>query len=424
MRARTGAVRRQARGRRALCRRPRPHDAARGAGAARGDPVLRHREHREAAADFRRRAGGAAARRSACRWCADLPAWGRISATITRSAMVARVKNVRTINEMSRGLGLAGQIARWAMGKPSILAVTPSLVHWFWKTERHAGQPDLQGVFSPASYKQGFVGLLDDYPGMTVRGVAAPAGELGLCARAVDRSVRGSDHPAELSRRSDGPARCWSRACSWHAGCCTRRRWRRISTATRCPGPRCETDDELLDYARQYGSTAYHLIGTARMGPATDRTSVVDDQLRVHGLAGLRVVDASIMPQHAVGEHLCLDDDDRGEGIGHDPRPAAAAAGGGRSRLNVLPPPLRKAAFRCPAPLADRPRTPDYPTRMRKGARRGRFQEHGTLHRLTRPGSRGERRGDAAASAADQGRARHRQDGAGVRGGPRARPST
>ena len=38
-------------------------------------------------------------------------------------------------------------------------------------------------------------------------------------------------------------------------------------------------------------STSYHLVGTARMGPASDPTAVVDDQLRVHGLAGLRVVD-------------------------------------------------------------------------------------------------------------------------------------
>jgi choline dehydrogenase len=62
------------------------------------------------------------------------------------------------------------------------------------------------------------------------------------------------------------------------------------------PGPSVHTDEEWLDYARQYGSTAYHLIGTARMGPATDKTSVVDDQLRIHGLQGIRVVDASIMP--------------------------------------------------------------------------------------------------------------------------------
>jgi choline dehydrogenase len=62
------------------------------------------------------------------------------------------------------------------------------------------------------------------------------------------------------------------------------------------PGPAVHSDDEWMDFARQYGSTAYHLIGTARMGPQTDRTSVVSDRLLVHGLQGLRVVDASIMP--------------------------------------------------------------------------------------------------------------------------------
>jgi choline dehydrogenase len=45
--------------------------------------------------------------------------------------LVARVRNSMTINEMARGMGLAGQIVRWAMGKPSILALSPSLVHWF-----------------------------------------------------------------------------------------------------------------------------------------------------------------------------------------------------------------------------------------------------------------------------------------------------
>ena len=62
------------------------------------------------------------------------------------------------------------------------------------------------------------------------------------------------------------------------------------------PGPDVQSDDELLAFAYANGSTTYHLIGTARMGPATDPTAVVDDQLRVHGLQGLRVADASIMP--------------------------------------------------------------------------------------------------------------------------------
>ncbi|MBV9249139.1 MAG: GMC family oxidoreductase N-terminal domain-containing protein [Acetobacteraceae bacterium] len=209
--------------------------------------------------------------------------------------LVAKVKGVRTINEMARGVALAGQIARWAAGKPSILAQCPSLVHWFWKSDDALDFPDLQGVFSPASYKQGFIGKLDDYPGMTcgvwqhrpesigyVRVTSVdpfedPIIQPNYLKDPMDRRVllagmrlaRQLLHTPDLAPYFDGDE---------------------------LPGPEVQSDDEYLDYARHYGSTAYHLIGTARMGPATDRTAVVDDELRVHGLQGLRVVDASIMP--------------------------------------------------------------------------------------------------------------------------------
>ena len=60
------------------------------------------------------------------------------------------------------------------------------------------------------------------------------------------------------------------------------------------PGPQCVSDDDLLDFIRRCGSTTYHPASTCRMG--NDATAVVDQRLRVRGLAGLRVVDASIMP--------------------------------------------------------------------------------------------------------------------------------
>ena len=81
--------------------------------------------------------------------------------------MVAKVKGSVTMNELSRGGRLGAQIARWMPGRPNILALSPSLVHWFWKSNEGLNAPDLQGVFTPASYREGYIGMLDNYPGMT-----------------------------------------------------------------------------------------------------------------------------------------------------------------------------------------------------------------------------------------------------------------
>jgi len=62
------------------------------------------------------------------------------------------------------------------------------------------------------------------------------------------------------------------------------------------PPAEAVSDEDLLEYARQRGGTAWHFMGTCRMGPAQDASAVVDAQLRVHGLEGLRVADASVMP--------------------------------------------------------------------------------------------------------------------------------
>ncbi|MEJ8280796.1 GMC family oxidoreductase [Pseudonocardia spirodelae] len=96
--------------------------------------------------------------------------------------------------------------------------------------------------------------------------------------------------------------------------------WRRREVL---PGPDVRTDAELRDYVRRAASTIYHHVGTCRMG--VDRGAVVDPQLRVHGLDGLRVADASIMPAITsgntnapsimIGEH-CAELVRAGEGSG------------------------------------------------------------------------------------------------------------
>jgi choline dehydrogenase len=210
-------------------------------------------------------------------------------------AVVRARPGTPTLNELSRGPRLGVQIARWAMGRPNILAQAPSQVHVFWKSFAGLDAPDLQCVFTPGSYAQGKTYVLDSYPGMTAGAWPhRPQSSGHVRARSTDVFEDPLIQPNYLSDEIDrrvtlGGIRLVRRMLS------TPELAPYVDRET-LPGPDAQTDEELLDFARANGSTCYHLIGTARMGPASDPTAVVDDQLRVHGLEGLRVVDASIMP--------------------------------------------------------------------------------------------------------------------------------
>jgi choline dehydrogenase len=73
----------------------------------------------------------------------------------------------------------------------------------------------------------------------------------------------------------------------------------KYSVTETLPGSATTSDESLLDYAKNFGSTVYHPVGTCRMGDGV--SAVVDSRLRVHGLGGLRVIDASIMPTLTTG---------------------------------------------------------------------------------------------------------------------------
>ncbi|MBU6499722.1 MAG: GMC family oxidoreductase N-terminal domain-containing protein [Rhodospirillales bacterium] len=209
---------------------------------------------------------------------------------------VVRAKDgVQTLNELSRGPRLGLQVARWLTSRPSILAVAPSQVHVFWKSFDGLDAPDLQCVFTPGSYKQGATYVLDDYPGFTAGAWPHRPESTGhVRARSRDVFVDPEIQPNYLSDPIDrrvtiGGMRLVRRMLS------TPELAPFVESET-LPGPQVQSDDEMLDFARANGSTCYHLIGTARMGPATDPSAVVGDTLLVHGMQGLRVVDASIMP--------------------------------------------------------------------------------------------------------------------------------
>ena len=75
----------------------------------------------------------------------------------------------------------------------------------------------------------------------------------------------------------------------------------RYAPAEFLPGPDHVSDDDLERAAGDIGTTIFHPVGTCKMGPASDPNAVVDAELRVHGIARLRVVDSAIMPSITSG---------------------------------------------------------------------------------------------------------------------------
>jgi choline dehydrogenase len=225
----------------------------------------------------------------------DLPGVGENLSDHYSVRVVARVKNSQTMNQLVKGLSLAGQISRWLMKRPSIMALSPSLLHYFWKSTPELTAPDLQGVFTPASYKEGYVGMLDDFPGMTA-GVWQHRPESRGQVRI--RSADPLQDPVILANylENEGDQRTLVRGIRLARQLLRSQALSSYFDSEVLPGPLCESDSELLDFARRYGVSSYHVNGTARMGQAGDRYAVVDPQLRVHGIQNLRVIDSSVMP--------------------------------------------------------------------------------------------------------------------------------
>jgi len=208
---------------------------------------------------------------------------------------VARVKNAETINEKSHGLRLAGEVLKYAIARKGILALNPTLIYVFWKSDERVDNHDLQLTFTPASYKEGVQSKLDDYPGMTIASWQQRPDSIGYVhAKSSDPFEAPTIQPNYLAAESDRRVLL--------AGMKLARRLLGSKALSKYydreefPGADKQSDDDLLTAAKQRGTTTFHLMGTCRMAPDTDPTAVVDDQLRVRGMEGLRVVDASVMP--------------------------------------------------------------------------------------------------------------------------------
>jgi choline dehydrogenase len=203
------------------------------------------------------------------------------------------VVGAETANERSRGLPLAGEVLRWLFTGKGVLSYSPSIVAASVKVLEESATPDMQCTFSPGSFKGGQIGELEETPGLS-----AGAWQMRPLSRGYveARSKRPGDMPAinprYLSEETDrraiiGGLRFARRMFAAPA-------LKQFVREESFPGGQVQTDDDLLDYARRNGGTCYHASCTCMMG--THAMAVVDSELRVHGLDGLRVIDASVMP--------------------------------------------------------------------------------------------------------------------------------
>ena len=210
--------------------------------------------------------------------------------------MTARARNIRTINELAHGWRLGLEIAKWLAGRPSIIGLSPSLVHVFGKSRPELTRGDIQVLFTPASYKPGKHYVVDDAPGMSVGArQQRPESRGHVRINSADAMSNPLVQPNYLADPLD--QQTVVAALKIARSLFQTKALAPYFEAETLPGSAVNSDDEWLDFARRVGNTAYHLVGSCSMGPAGDAMAVVDAQLRVRGMDALRVVDASVIPR-------------------------------------------------------------------------------------------------------------------------------
>ena len=196
-----------------------------------------------------------------------------------------------TYNDKGRGLGLVWQALRYGLTQKGLLGLPASPIRAYVRTRGGLDAPDaaiswipfLAGANFKLATNSGLTAIMNILRSESTGSIhiaakspnTAPAVRFNFLSAQLDRDV--TLEAMRITRRiMTAPA------------------MQGIATDEIAPGVNIAADDELLDWVRKNAETTYHPVGTCKMG--SDPMAVVDDQLRVHGLQGLRVADASIMP--------------------------------------------------------------------------------------------------------------------------------
>jgi choline dehydrogenase len=222
----------------------------------------------------------------------ELKSIGRNLQDHLQAQVVYQCKSSVTVNDDLKSLWRQAKIlSKYVLSRGGPMAGGPSSVGAFVKSNERVATADLQFHMMPLSVAR--PGVVDSFSGYTFcTNQSRPESRGEIMITSPDPTKPPSIKPNYLAEKVDQDAMI--------SGIKT---LRKIATTPAFdpyreleyrPGADVQTDDEILDYARQTAATMYHPVGTCRMG--VDAQAVVNTALRVNGVQGLRVVDASVMP--------------------------------------------------------------------------------------------------------------------------------
>ena len=204
-----------------------------------------------------------------------------------------RVKLPVTLNERSRGIPLMKEVFKYYTQRRGILTFTAGIAYGFVKTRPELEEPDVQFHFAHASYGNAQKRDLETEPGMTLTVYQCrPESKGSIHAKSNDPTAAPAILPNYLADPFE--QRVLVDGMKMGRDIINSSVMDKYRAYEMNPGDKVQTDTDWLQFARENGQTTYHVIGTCKMGQ--DPMAVVDDNLRVRGITGLRVIDASIMP--------------------------------------------------------------------------------------------------------------------------------
>ncbi|MFJ7356145.1 GMC family oxidoreductase [Phyllobacterium sp. NPDC097923] len=211
---------------------------------------------------------------------------------------VFRIEGAKTLNQLYHNLfARAGMGLEYALRRSGPLSMAPSQLGIFAKSDPALLTPDLEYHVQPLSTDR-LGEPLHRYPAVTVSVCnLRPESRGSVHVTGPDASRQPEIRPNYLS--TPGDRLLAARSIRHARNLMATQTLKKYRPSEMLPGTQYQSDDELIQRAGDIATTIFHPVGTCRMG--SDDRSVVDHALRVHGVAGLRVVDASIMPNIVSG---------------------------------------------------------------------------------------------------------------------------